>query len=228
MLKHSIFHAHLVMMLTLTACQIKPSDLKFNDTAMIAPIVEFDSDYAVNLPIGERGYVASTLRQIFKFAPGDTDASILNSHVFMRSEYGGSCDRYEPSEIMAGTTPAYEFTVLSCSNGVTPAHPPQLNPMRFALTTKLCESLIHHTNGVRLGKLMEYLYPNWTLATSSQSQFIPNEESIKKAYEVFYRLDEPSAEVIQKLLELEPTETPLKRWRYIWTTICISPEWQMY
>ena len=217
----------------LSACQLK-SGLHFNDLAAQKITPPFDSEYEVAIPIGGRTYVDSALRQIFQMNTTDSDYGIIQSNIFERSDFGDSCDHYDAGWMAStGTTGTVtyskEFPRATCKNGINPTLPALNNPMRFAWTTRVCENLILNSNGARLTQLMQYLHSGWTVSTAHQTEFTPTAESVTKAYQKFYRLDEPKPDVLDKLLKLgvPQNKSNLDRWKLIWLTICISPEWQM-
>lgn len=214
----------------LAACTPNISELKFNDhtARSIASAKLMDTEYPVESQIGDRRVIRTTMEEVFRVSANDPDYSEFVSIIY-QGDYGGSCDLYEASEILDSASGGVkrEFSGKECNNDITPVLPALSNPMRFALTTRLCERLIGGTATLRITRLMEQVFPGWNANQAEQSIHAPSPESIKKAYRIFYRLEEPSGEVIQALMGVaERKPTQLGKWRSVMITLCMSPEWQ--
>jgi hypothetical protein len=216
--------------LTLGACTPNTSDLKFNDhvARSIASEKLIDSDYPVESQIGDRRLIRSTLEDLFRVTASDPDVSEFAS-IWYQGDFGGSCDLYEASETFDSATGTLkrEFPGRECNSDITPVLPALSNPMRFALTTRRCERLIGGASTLRITRLMEQVFSGWSAGQAEQAAFAPTPDAIRKAYRIFYRLEQPSEEVIQALVGVaEKRPTQLGKWRSIMITLCMSPEWQ--
>jgi hypothetical protein len=187
-----------------------------------------DTDYAVEAQIGDRRLVYSALADIFQASPSDADHPTFAQFLY-EGDFGGACDLYEASEVPdPGTGAAMrEFPSRACNSEISSVMPALSNPMRFAITARRCEALIGGTSTLRVSRLLSQVFPDWSLAQAEQSNYAPNPDSIKRAYRIFYRLDEPSDEVVQALMEVASHKsTQLGKWRSVLITLCVSPEWQ--
>jgi hypothetical protein len=220
----------LPLLLLSLGCTQNTSELKFNDKTArsVASSKLMDTDYAVEAQIGDRRVINSALLDVFQVSASDPDYSVFHQFLF-DGDFGGACDLYESSEIPDSVNGGVmrEFPERACGSEVTPVLPALSNPMRFALMTRRCEALIGGTTTLRISRLMARVFPDWTLAQAEQTIFAPSADSIKKAYRIFYRLDDPSDEVIQALLGVASHKsTQLGNWRSVMITLCMSPEWQ--
>jgi hypothetical protein len=222
--------AALSLLPLLFGCTQNTSELKFNDNVArsVASAKVMDTDYPVEAQIGDRRFVHSALVDVFQANASDPDSSVF-SQFLINGEFGGACDPYDASEARDPVNGGVmrEFPDRACGSEVTPVMPALSNPMRFALMTRRCEDLVGGTSTLRISRLMGRVFPDWTLAQAEHASYAPSADSIKKAYRIFYRLDEPSEDVIQALLGVASHKsTQLGKWRSLMITICMSPEWQ--
>ncbi len=210
---------YLLIFPILPSCTIKPnqSDLKFSDS-VYQDIASSTMDYPFTATVVDRKYVESVLNQVFDVT--STETSVLTG-VYNKSDFGGGCDRYASSD--NGVT--YEFPKDQCYSGIFPFLPSYSNPMRYSYTVKTCETLIN--SSARFTSVMQKIYPTW--AGGSNILPAPNAITIKTAYQLFFQSEEPGDDLTQSFLVMSSAATTTNEgWKQIMTTLCGSPEWQIF
>jgi hypothetical protein len=211
-----------ILLPLLPACffQPKAGNLVFDDSTAeknYRAISSVELDYDVVPYVVDRGYVESTLTQVF----GSTGDATLETGIYQKKEFGGACDRYAASDTGSA---AYEFPRAQCYTGITVFQPANSNPMRYSYTTKMCETLVN--TAARFNYVMKKVYPSWV---TSQALSAPDQASITKLYQQFYQDEVPSNEVISAFMSMSSEASSTNEaWKQILITLCVSPEWQVY
>lgn len=224
---------HLLIIFPLIfGCQIKNTELKFNDDSANklsrTPSSEF-IDYDSRLILSDRNYVQSVFTQIFNVSAGSADETKLKELIFNQYVFGGGCELYGGSEIRTSTnTFVHEYTNIKCAmnfnDGITENLQPHSNSMRYAMTMKACDYSVN--NSVMMNSAMRKVFPAWNPPGSLP---LPDTLSISRTYRLFYLNQSPSPELISDLFELASlTNSSLEKWKLIMNTICISPSWQVF
>ena len=173
-------------------------------------------DYAVELQIGDRSYVESVLLQVFD-AKGTSAESYILSDIYSRVEFGGACDIYSSAD--NGTTTSREFPKENCYTGVGIVQPSNSNPMRFSLTTNVCERLV--ADSARMAVIRNKIF------TDKQWRK-PDDVSVNKAWGLFFPTYSADSSIVRELKELgELSGSDENAWKHIVLTMCISPAWQV-
>ena len=211
-----------VLLPLLPACLFQPkaSNLVFDDSTAeknYRAISSVNTDYDITPYVVDRGYVESTLTQVF----GSTGDSSLEVGIYQKKEFGGACDRYAASDNGSG---AYEFPRAQCYTGISVFQPANSNPMRYSYTTKMCETLVNTV--ARFSYVMKKVYPSWV---SSQKLPAPDQAAITKVYQQFYQDEVPSADLVAAFLSMSSSAASTdEAWKQILLTVCVSPEWQVF
>lgn len=216
--------------LLLTACGLKPSELKFDDSVLASRRPASQSIEVQPLIENRRATESVFLRvlgmpqaSIFQATNSTGMASTIENSIYRKKEFGGACDRYAASEMPNGTGVSVEFPRETCPNEINVVQRPNSNPQRYSHSTKLCESIASNDSQM-LGIL------NRTLGGSSTSLSAvppPSSESIRKLYQQFYTSQAPSSELDAYLVNLAAqVSSPAEAWRQLFLIVCVSPEWQ--
>lgn len=201
-------------LLILAACQPAQQELKFAaPNAMVEK--EQQLNYASEIQMADRSYVESVLLQIFN-ASGTSAATYIQSDIYQKVEFGGACDFYSTSDLSATTV---EFPREQCYTGMGVVQNPNNNPMRYSLTTKVCERLV--VDSARMDVVKSKIFSNNQWAA-------PSDSSIQKAWSLFFPIESASPEVVKDLKAIGDVSSGNEdAWKNIILTMCISPEWQV-
>ncbi len=207
----------LVSTLFLASCQdiVGPEATKLNFRAPNA-VEEREAklSYTYEQQMSDRAYVESVLLQVFD-AAGKAMATTIQTEVFQKIEFGGPCDIYAPSDVGAA---AVEFSREQCFNGIGVVQGSNNNPMRYSLTTKVCEKLVKDSDS--LGAVRKKIF-------SDNKWKKPTPGSIQTAWGLFYQVHRAEPMVVEALLDVaEASSGEEDAWRNIILTMCISPDWQ--
>jgi hypothetical protein len=195
----------------LTSCIMNaPTDLQFSSSAIRSPA---SLEYQSNLQVADRQYVESVIATAFNTA-NTSDGDFLQQLTIQRYEFGGSCDRYEASEINGNI----EFPRAQCFTGLSANTQATSNPARYSLTIQICERMINTPD--RFNSFMSKIYGTNPIQ-------VPTNATIQKAYGIFFKEEIPTNEVATALKNISPSSTPAETWKNIATALCISPEWQI-
>lgn len=207
----------LAMMIVITGCVAEaPAPLVFDNSAAENSVTQ-GLTYTQQLQVADRTYVESVLLTAFDIAKGTTLGNTVQTAVYQKAEFGGSCDTYEPGDNGTNNT---EFPRERCLNGITTTTPPNSNAMRYSLTMKICDTLINNTTAFTA--FMKKIYPPNGTAVEADAA------AVAKAYGIFFVEETPSKRVSDALIELSKQSTDKKvGWQLITNTLCISPEWQV-
>lgn len=171
--------------------------------------------YSSELQMADRSYIESVLLQVFD-AEGTAAASYILSDVYQKVEFGGACDFYAPSDLNATTV---EFPREQCFTGIGVVQNSNNNPMRYSLTTKVCERLV--IDSARMSSVRAKI---WT----DGKWHAPDEASIQKAWALFFPIERAHPDVVGAFKELAAVSSGDEdAWKNIILTMCISPEWQV-
>ena len=211
MLRSSLF---IIPLLILAACQPAQEELKFvAPNAMVEK--EQQLNYASEIQMADRSYVESVLLQVFN-AAGTSAATYIQSDIYQKVEFGGACDFYSTSDLSATTV---EFPREQCYTGMGVVQNPNNNPMRYSLTTKVCERLV--ADRARMDVVKAKIFSNNVWAA-------PSDSSIQKAWSLFFPIDSASPEIVNDLKAIADVSSGNEdAWKNIILTMCISPEWQV-
>ena len=208
----------ILSMLFLTSCQDNILSLKEGNLNFRAPNAVEEKiaklNYSYEQQMSDRSYVESVLLQVFD-AKGTSAASYIETEIFRKVEFGGACDVYEPSDLGTATI---EFSREQCYNGIGVVQGSNNNPMRYSLTTKVCERLVIDKD--RMGAVRKKIFSDnkWNRPTSA---------SIQKAWALFFPIHPADPMVVDGLLEVANVSAGNENaWQNIMLTLCISPEWQ--
>lgn len=204
--------------LFLASCQDNLLSLKEGNLNFRAPNAVEEKkaklDYSYDQQMSDRSYVESVLLQVFD-AKGTSAASYIQTEIFQKIEFGGACDKYEPSDLGATTI---EFTREQCFSGIGVVQGSNNNPMRYSLTTKVCERLVADKDRMAAVRKKIYVDNKWAK---------PNSSSIQKAWALFFPVDRADPAVVDALIKLASVSSGDEAaWKNIILTMCISPEWQ--
>lgn len=167
------------------------------------------------MQIANRTYIAELFREIFtsNTSPVPELESLLQRWVVSRdSQYGLGCDPYST------------YSGQDCGGDISAANLPYTtddNTIRQSFRLQLCDNLLANDNAVKAA-----------LEKINVRSLAPNAEGVRQIYKLFYRAEDPSAEVVNALVTLDRTlaekgESVSDRWRAILLQVCLSPGWQL-
>jgi hypothetical protein len=160
--------------------------------------------------MGDRFYVASVLTQVF----GPDSAPVVNPLVRDNmAAFGGPCDQ------------AGRVGGNNCGGRLSFSQLPML-PVSMATREgyrlRACETLTFDDN------LLKYAVGQIEAATLLDP---PNSTAVDKVYEQFYPGQKPTTAVHDALVDVvrkaSDGKTPLDGWRFLFMTVCSSPDWQL-
>ncbi len=169
--------------------------------------------------ITNRRYMVGLFSNIFT-APDGTMAPQLEATIYQWMErrgaqLGGGCDLND------------SLTLQDCNEDPSAGNLPAYgdpNAVRESFKIQMCEELLGSQDGLRiaLGNM------SYDITQLPEVNF----ESLKSAYELFYRTNEAPSYFLQTLSQLNVDlnskgETPLNIWRGILLVVCESPEWEL-
>jgi hypothetical protein len=173
----------------------------------------------------DRVTVASILNQRF----GPTAVSYTNALVKAKvNQYGGPCDQNMVTETVnaSGTV-----TVTNdCSDG---AHSQSMAPMvavsssgREGLRIRVCDRIVAQDATILYAA--KEVQPDLTKANAK----IPTPEQVISMYQQFSPGVTPTEEIQEKLAAISARTQqlnliPFEAWRFIYLTLCLSPDWQI-
>lgn len=170
-------------------------------------------DYASELQMAPRTYIVSTLMEAFS-AKGTPSEAYINTNVGRMIEFGGGCDQYEPSDKGSATA---EYPEQVCYNSIGVVQKSTNNPMRYAIMSKVCETLVVDRLGDVRNKLFGASWP------------VPATNNIGKAWELFYQAEQIDERVAKALIDIsKQTSSNEKAWQAIILATCMSPQWQVF
>ena len=182
---------------------------------LVHPAPKETSSPTQKLQFAHREYVATLMREIFTDASYPvTELEPLIFHwIYSRgAQFGSACNAYSThsGRDCGGDIANANLTIRADSNTV-----------RESFRVQFCENILAIDNAVRA---LTQKIENRPTA--------PDQNSIIQIYDLFYRGDPPSDEVVQALLELDRSlasnnETELNRWRAVALQICESSGWQL-
>lgn len=171
-------------------------------------------DYAGELQMAPRHFISSTLVEAFS-AKGTASETYINTNVGRMVEFGGGCDQYEPSDTGVGNT--LEYPEQYCYNSIGVVQKSTNNPMRYAIMTKVCETLVVDRLGDVRTKLFGATWPE------------PSTANIGKVWELFYQAEQIDNGVARALIDIsKQTSSNEKAWQSIILATCMSPQWQVF
>jgi hypothetical protein len=167
------------------------------------------------MQVANKKYVANLLREIFTSSttPVPNLEALLNQWIINKGgQFGLGCDPYST------------YSARDCGGSVTNAnlaYRTDSNTVRESYHVQFCENVLGMDQGVMA-----------VLEKIAYRPSVPNSDSVKQIYMLFYRSDEPSSEVIDSILDFDKSlavgnETTLDRWRGVILQVCESPGWQM-
>jgi len=174
-------------------------------------------DYNSEIQMANRSYVESVLLQVFN-SEGKTAATYIQSDIYQKIEFGGACDQYAASDIGVSNSTTVEFVRERCVNSIGVVQPSNNNPMRYSLTTKVCEKLVLET--ARLNSVRNKIF-------ADQKWGEPTDEKVLLAWRLFHQVTDADKDVLSALKDIKKvTSNNDDAWKIIVLTLCISPEWQ--
>lgn|GEM_PF-3153458 len=208
----------LILIPLLTNCTPQESgELHFDDSAARSVATAY-LNYDITPYVADRSYVESVFDQVFGTS-GNADG--VEYSIYRNSVFGGGCDRYAASDTGGSS---YEFVRQQCYGGLGVVLPANSNPMRYSYTAKICENLVNGTNTFNFA--MKKVLNVSSLPSTLPA---PSDTTIVGAYQLFFQVDPPTADVISALFELTQGASSTKEsWRRILTAVCVSPEWQVF
>lgn len=206
--------AFIFCLLILAACQSGQEELNWRAPNAVADKQE-QLNYQSEIQMADRAYIESVLLQVFN-ASGTAAAAYIQSDVYQKIEFGGACDVYAISDKNATTV---EFPREQCFNGIGLVQSSNNNPMRYSLTTKVCERLVIDTDRMNAVKMKIYSDGKWKK---------PDAASLQKAWSLFLQTGSLDQGSVNGLLELANVSSGDEdAWKNIVLTMCMSPEWQV-
>lgn len=164
--------------------------------------------------VGNRYYIEKVLLEVFTSTTYVIDVKgVLKTWVKDKvSVLGGPCNLYS------------SYTGVDCGGDISNSQSPlQADPgiLRDSYRIRACEGLLSSDSGVRAA-----------IEKVPSAMTTIDETTVRGAFDLFYRGEDPSAEAVQSLLELDKVlvtnkENITVRWRLILLQICESPGWQM-
>ncbi len=168
------------------------------------------------IQVANREYTASLVREIFtdsNYPVTDLEPLVLEWIYNRSAQYGSACNPYST------------YSGRDCGGDSSNANLPlriESNTIRESFRIQFCENILGIDNALHalLGKL-EKKYPG------------PTPEAIIELYQLFFRGDGPTQQVVESLVDLdislkEKNETEFNRWRALALQICESPGWQLH
>jgi hypothetical protein len=175
-------------------------------------------DYNSEIQMAGRSYIESVLLQVFD-AEGTTAATYIQSDIYQKIEFGGACDQYATSDTGLPNSATFEYVRERCVNGIGVVQPSNNNPMRYSLTTKVCEKLV--LEPARLNSVRNKIF-------ADQKWGEPTNEKVLKAWRLFHQVTDADSDVLSALKDIKKvTPNNDEAWKIIVLTLCMSPEWQV-
>lgn len=197
----------------LFSCVPMKGELSFRAPSEVKEKAELKA-YTSELQMASRSYIESVLLQVFD-AQGTAMATEIENVIYKKIEFGGACDQYEASDKGSATL---EYPRAQCVNAIGVVQKSTNNPMRYSLTTKVCEKMVGDT--ARMDAVRNKIFADKKWAK-------PNDESVENAWELFYPTTKIDAQLRNNFINMRKiASTDQEAWKYIMLTLCISPEWQ--
>lgn len=178
----------------------------------------------LNIRMSDRFYVSSLLQDVFGEAANNPINNLVNAKM---DSFGGGCDQYDRNTNISNTCLNDNCTQVTC-NGAEIIHN-QLgvsSVIRVGWLTKTCEEITNNDSATLYAVRNILVQP-----TVPQSGVpIPNNNTLKKSYELFYRSGvSPNNNILSALSTIAATETTnnFEKWRYVFLALCVTPEWQI-
>ena len=206
----------------LSSCTFNSRELNFKDPFFQGPV-----ELPAGEPrIGDRNYIESYFAEAFQIQSSEIeDVVILRELTVKNGIHGGGCDPYGSTAQMGTDNKiAAEFPDQECGpKSFDPVNNPRSNAVRFALTTRLCEKMIT-TRPARFTALMVKIFPDWGQSPATDPKYLPDSESLTRAYRIFNRDSTPDPELLQALLEVVSLNQDIaSKWKSILIPLCMNP-----
>ncbi|MDG0815398.1 hypothetical protein [Bdellovibrio svalbardensis] len=167
------------------------------------------------LQMVNKTYVATLLREVFysTSTPVPNLEAIINQWVFFKGgQYGQGCDPYS------------SYSGYDCGGSIMNANLPyqmEDNTVRQSFNVQACENILGMDQAVAA-----------VLQKVTNPSTAPTAAAVAQVYEMFYRGDDASPEVVASLIDMDRAlaanaETPTNRWRAVILQVCESPGWQL-
>lgn len=168
------------------------------------------------LRISSRSYLKSTLDEIYEPSVATATSNLIGDKA---GQLGGASDPYQALD-RPGFTQVQSI--------------PSASSARSALIERVCD-VIHQNDTAVLAAAAKVLGAPATAASLK----LPTEQDLASAYSLYYPGKSPSEELLEDLsqivvqartLQPAPRETllaPVEAWRFVFLTLCLSPEWQV-
>lgn len=177
---------------------------------------EIREDYNYGLKMADREYVVSVLVDVFNVSDATLRTSI-NNQILLRPEFGGACDPYSESDL--GTS-KIEFSNERCINGISGVLVSTNNPMRYAITAKVCEELLGNSQILKNIKQKMGVTDKDSVITGAH---------VTKAWSLFYPQEKISTSVLEGLMGVvKASSSSDEGVKNTMLTLCISPQWQTF
>lgn len=172
-------------------------------------------EFSSEIQMADRSYVESVLLQVFN-AVNTPAGAYIQSDIYQKVEFGGACDQYSLSDLGATTV---EFSREQCFTGIGVVQGSNNNPMRYSLTTKVCERLVNDTTRMTVVRDKIFTTKKWEK---------PDSASVQRAWKLFFPIEDANSRVVTDLLNISKVSSSDEEgWKNIMLTLCISPEWQV-
>jgi len=163
------------------------------------------------LKLASRVFVVSTLSAIFGPSIKTDLEETIEREVF---RFGGACDANNPSSCPS------QVNLLS---GSDVSSVPKFSSGRAGIQIKACDRIVQKNSAI------EYALREinaWPLVSN------PRIDDIAQAYQLFYPGKQPALQVIYALLNISSEAQKnnfalIDSWRFIFLTLCMSPDWQL-
>lgn len=210
----------LLVAMSLASCvpiaETKKSSLDFRAPSSIVENAAL-KDYNNEIQMASRSYVESVLLQVFD-AEGTSAATYIQSDIYQKIEFGGACDQYSASDTGMPNSATFEFVRERCINSIGVVQPSNNNPMRYSLTTKVCEKLV--LDAPRLISVRNKIF-------ADQKWGEPTDEKVLVAWRLFHQATDADSNIVSALKDIKKvTSNNDDAWKIIVLTLCMSPEWQ--
>ena len=224
----------IISLFLLYGCGEKKSVLAFrvngdnNSSSAVSNSVSQLEQSALVVRLSDRYYVTSLLSDVF----GPTAMSTLNNNVKIRMDsFGGGCDQYDRNVNSGLTCLNDDCNMINC-NGATVLHN-QIgvsSVIRQGWVLRACEEITNSNDAITYAAiLIGAVTTNNNRKPIKNVLATPTRQTMASAYGLFYRSTSPSDDVLTALNNVAVNETTsnLEKWRYIFLSLCTTPEWQV-
>lgn len=183
------------------------------------------SDHPATVPVGliqqkkqivNRDYVKALFNDIFSSPGKDSNDIEALVEIWVNkkaSQFGLGCDSYS------------SYSGSDCGGSISSSNLPVYivhNTVRESYHLQLCQNILSLDKSI-----------HFVLEKIEKPLSVPDPNAIIQIYNLFYRSNDPEANIINSLIEFDKglannNEPPLERWRGLILLICESPGWQSF